>query len=233
MAELATPGDDQRNDLGQLGEPLFDLPLSGWYWQVTRLDTPTHDIRASNSLFAERLPTLADAGVQPGVGGSRKGFATGPDDRRLRIVERLIDAGDQGRYLVQVAATPEDVDAGIGRFGIYVGMTFSLLALALVGSTALQVRFGLRPLRRLQEGVAAIRRGEGERIVGNFPRDILPLASELNLLIASNKEIVERARTHVGNLAHALKTPLSVIMNEADAQTGCEPLADKGASRLG
>ena len=212
VAELAAPGDNPRVELGALGEPLFELPLSGWYWQVTRLDGTTPDVRGSNSLFTERLPKLEAAG--DAAGGPQKAYVSGPDDRRLRMVQRLIDAGDQGRYLVQVAAAPDDMERDITRFQAALGITFSALALALVGSTALQVRFGLRPLRRLQAGVAAIRQGEGERIDGSFPRDISPLASELNLLIASNREIVERARTHAGNLAHALKTPLSVINNE-------------------
>src|SRR5258707_1091482 len=70
-------------------------------------------------------------------------------------------------------------------------------------------------------GTGRIRRGEGEKIDGDFPQDIAPLAGELNLLIAANREVVERARTQVGNLAHALKTPLSVIVNEAaDDETG-------------
>jgi signal transduction histidine kinase len=99
------------------------------------------------------------------------------------------------------------------------------LAFALVGATALQVRYGLRPLRRLQDEVAAIRRGDSEKIDGAFPEDLAPLAGELNLLIAANREVVERARTHVGNLAHALKTPLSVIANEANSHAS--PLADK------
>ena len=80
-------------------------------------------------------------------------------------------------------------------------------------------------LRDLQEGVAAIRRGEAERIGGDFPPDIAPLAAEVNLLLDANREVVERARTQVGNLAHALKTPLSVIVNEADA--GSPTLAEK------
>ncbi|WP_319936524.1 sensor histidine kinase [Lichenihabitans sp. Uapishka_5] len=212
VAELAAPGDGPRTELGALGEPLFELPLSGWYWQVSRLDTAEPDIRGSTSLFTERLPKLDG----PGEAGAGKAYVMGPDDRRLRMVQRLIDAGDQGRYLVQVAAAPDDMERAITRFKAALGLTFSALAVALVASTALQVRFGLRPLRRLQDGVAAIRRGEGERIAGSFPRDIAPLASELNLLIAANREIVERARTHAGNLAHALKTPLSVITNETD-----------------
>ena len=88
------------------------------------------------------------------------------------------------------------------------------------------MRYGLEPLLApAGEGVAAIRRGQGERIGGDFPQDIAPLAGELNLLLDANREVVERARTQVGNLAHALKTPLSVIINEAD--TDNSSLSDK------
>jgi signal transduction histidine kinase len=220
VADVATPGDETRIAPGQLGEPQFELTLSGWYWQITRLDSDKPDIKASRSLFAARLPRLADTGVPPGLGGARQGYATGPDGRLLRIVEREIDVGDEGIYLVQVAATTEEIEDRIRNFQLELAATFFILALALVGTTALQVRYGLRPLRLLQDGVAAIRRGESERIVGAFPKDLAPLADELNLLIGSNRDIVERARTHVGNLAHALKTPLSVIVNEAEANAG-------------
>ncbi len=216
-------GQDSRAEVGQLGDPQFELTLSGWYWQITRLDGPKPEIRASRSLFAARLPRLADAGVPAGVGGSRRGYARGPDDRPLRVVERVIDTGDDGIFLVQVAATTEEIDAQMRQFELDLTVTFAILALALVGSSALQLRFGLLPLRRLQEGVTSIRRGETERIEGVFPRDIAPLASELNLMIAANRDVVERARTQVGNLAHALKTPLSVIVNEAASEEGAFP----------
>ena len=150
---------------------------------------------------------------------------TGPDDRRLRLVERVIDAGDEGRYLIQVAANAEEIESDIESFEYALGATFLLLAVALVGSMALAVRFGLSPLRALQEGVAAIRRGEAEQVNGDFPQDIAPLAAEVNLLLEANREVVERARTQVGNLAHALKTPLSVLINEAEA--GSPTLAEK------
>jgi signal transduction histidine kinase len=80
----------------------------------------------------------------------------------------------------------------------------------------LQIRFGLQPLKNLRAGLSAIRRGEAERIPGEYPQDIAPLAQDLNLLLDTNREILERARTQVGNLAHALKTPLSVIVNEVE-----------------
>ncbi len=208
---------------GQLGEPQFELTRSGWYWQVSRVDSAL--VKTSRSLFAARLPSLAEAGVAADATGLRKGDVIGPDERRLRMVERVIDVGADGQWLVQVAANAEEVSAQTRWFVFALFASFLTLGAALVGATALQVRYGLRPLRRLQDEVAAIRRGESDRIDGAFPEDLAPLAGELNLLIASNREVVERARTHVGNLAHALKTPLSVIANEANADAS--PLADK------
>ncbi len=111
------------------------------------------------------------------------------------------------------------------QFEYALSATFLALAAALIGSTGLAVRFGLRPLRRLRDGLSAIRRGEAERIAGEYPDDLAPLAAELNLLLDANREVVRRARTQVGNLAHALKTPLSVIVNEAEA--GSPPLGEK------
>ena len=225
VADVATPGDDQRLEPGQLGEPQFELTLSGWYWEVTRLDVDKPEFRASRSLFAAQLPRLSSLGVQAGLGGSRSGYALGPEGRRIRIVEREIDVGDSGIYLVQVAATTDEVEARIWRFDLSLALTFGFLAIALAGATAQQVRFGLRPLRALREEVSAIRQGERDKIEGRFSEDLALLAGELNLLISSNREILERARTQVGNLAHALKTPLSVLLN--DARTEDTALAEK------
>lgn len=225
VADIATPGEERRTEPGQLGLPQFELVLSGWYWQVTRLGTDTPEIKASRSLFAARLPHLADLGVEVGLGGARRGYAKGPDERTLRILERVIDVGDNGVYLVQVAAATVELEAEIAAFELNLALTFTVLALALVGSSVLQVRYGLEPLRQLRESVAAIRRGEAEKVGGGFPLDIAPLAEELDLLVDANRDVVERARNDVGNLAHALKTPLSVIINEAATDPG--PLAEK------
>ncbi|MGO9673894.1 MAG: sensor histidine kinase [Methylocella sp.] len=225
VADIASPGETAEINPEELSDPQFALALSGWYWQITRLDSDKQQIRSSRSLFAARLPRLADVGVPAGLGGARRGYAIGPDGRRLRIVERVIDTGDNGIYLVQVAATTGEIEAAIERFDAYLVVTFALLAVALIASSALQLRYGLAPLRQLQEGVAAIRRGESESIAGALSPDLAPLAGELNLLIGANRAVVERARTQVGNLAHALKTPLSVIINEAALEGG--PFAHK------
>ena len=201
--------------------PQFELAFSGWYWQITRTDVNPPEIRASKSLFATQLPQLV--AVAKDHGDILSGYAVGPGGHELRMIQREIDAGDDGRFLVQVAANADVIQAQERSFELGLAATFLALALALIGSTALAVRFGLRPLRVLREGVAAIRRGEAEHIAGEFPQDVAPLATEVNQLIDANREIVERARTQVGNLAHALKTPLSVLMNEADSMSPALP----------
>ena len=216
VANVAIPNDETKSGAQAAIAPQFELAFSGWYWQITRTDVNPPEIRASKSLFATQLPNLPTVG-DPGA--ILSGYVIGPGGHELRMIERAIDAGDEGRFLVQVAANADVIEGQERSFEWALAATFLTLALALIGSTALAVRFGLRPLRVLQEGVAGIRRGEAERIVGEFPQDVAPLATEVNQLIDANREIVERARTQVGNLAHALKTPLSVLMNEADAMS--------------
>src|SRR3954470_21014331 len=207
-----------------LGEPLFDLPLSGWYWQTTRLNSAKSEVKSSRSLWDGGLPHLEDLNVPTGPDGTRKRYVNGPEDQRLRLVERTVDLGEEGRYLVAVAGDAQEVEEEAQSFDRALTVTFGLLAVVLLLTTMFQVRFGLAPLKRISESLAAIRSGKAERLEGVFPEEIAPLARETNALIDANREIVERARTHVGNLAHALKTPLSVIVNEA---RGDDPLAVK------
>jgi signal transduction histidine kinase len=226
VADVATPEENAGKSPQPVGEPLFDLPLSGWYWQVTRLDAPTRDVRSSRSLWDATLPQLGDANAGAAPGGTRQGYAEGPEGQRLRIVEQTIDLGEEGRYLVAVAGDPAEVDEEIHSFDSALVLTFGVLAIVLLLTTTFQVRFGLAPLKRISEGLAAIRSGAAERLEGAFPVEIAPLARETNALIEANREIVDRARTHVGNLAHALKTPISVMLNEATSH-GDNPLARK------
>jgi signal transduction histidine kinase len=230
VADLAAPTESDRQPIGDLGEPRFDLPLSGWYWQVMRIDGERPVIRTSRSLVGGQLARLQEAGVAE-TRGTRRDYTIGPDDRRLRQFEREIDAGEDGRYVIAVAAPADEVLDDIRDFRNALAITFGLLFLALVASTFFQVRLGLGPLRRLSGAVGDVRVGAQTRIEGSYPREVSPLASELNQLIDANREILDRARTQVGNLAHALKTPLSVIVNEADTNPG--PLADKVGEQAG
>jgi signal transduction histidine kinase len=226
VADVAAPDEAGEKFPQSLGEPLFELPLSGWYWQVTRLDPGKTDVRSSRSLWDGGLPHLQDRGIAASANGSREGYVDGPEDQRLRLVERTIDLGEEGHYLVAVAGDAIEITDETRTFDQALLVTFSALAVVLLLTTMFQVRFGLAPLKRISESLAAIRSGRAERLEGNFPVEIAPLARETNALIEANREIVERARTHVGNLAHALKTPLSVMVNEAAARAP-DPFADK------
>ena len=215
VADVASPEESAEKFPQSLGEPLFELPLSGWYWQVTRLDPQKPEVRSSRSLWDSALPRLEGGKIPTDAGGSRVGYVQGPENQRLRMFERTIDLGDEGRYLIAVAGDAAEIDDEMRTFNEALAVTFCVLAVVLLLTTMFQVRFGLAPLKRISESLAAIRSGNAERLEGTFPVEIAPLARETNALIEANREIVQRARTHVGNLAHALKTPLSVIVNEA------------------
>ncbi|ACI93690.1 two-component sensor histidine kinase [Afipia carboxidovorans OM5] len=227
IAEVGSP-DDQKNpekSIPALGEPLFELPLSGWYWQIESVDPSKQDARASRSLWDATLPQL-DEKIPLSPLGVRLGYVKGPEDQNLRVVERPIDLGSEGTYLVTVAGDAGEIFAETRLFDWYLGSTFVALTVVLLLTTLFQVRFGLAPLKRISNSLADIRSGKAERLEGRFPVEIAPLARETNALLDANRAIVERARTHVGNLAHALKTPLSVIINEANTRHA-DPFAGK------
>jgi len=226
VAEVATPDEPPDHQFQSLGEPLFELPLSGWYWQITRTDTEKDDARASRSLWDKKLPKLEDHGAELSAAGIRQGYVEGPEGQTLRIVERPVDLGADGKFLVDVAGDASEIFDETRNFDYYLGGTFGALSIVLVLTTIFQVRFGLAPLKRISDAIADIRSGRAERLEGEFPVEIAPLARETNALIDANREIVERARTHVGNLAHAIKTPLSVIVNEATSHSS-DPFAEK------
>src|SRR3954469_9553688 len=226
VADVATPDEPVDRQFQSLGEPLFELPLSGWYWQVTRTDGGKPEARSSRSLWDKKLPKLEDRGVELTAAGIRIGYVDGPESQTLRMVERPVDLGADGKFLVMVAGDASEIFEETRAFDYYLAGTFAALSIVLVLTTIFQVRFGLAPLKRISDSIADIRSGRAERLEGEFPVEIAPLARETNALIDANREIVERARTHVGNLAHAIKTPLSVIVNEAGAHPA-DPFAAK------
>jgi signal transduction histidine kinase len=226
VADLTSPEEPGEKFPQSLNEKLFDLPLSGWYWQVTRLDEKKPDVRSSRSLWDGGLPHLQRAEVPTEIGEPRTGYVQGPEDVKLRLAELTLDLGDDGRFLVAVAGDAAEIEDETYAFYRVLAITFGALTVVLLLTTMFQVRFGLAPLKRISEALAAIRSGTAERLEGKFPDEIAPLARETNALIEANRQIVERARTHVGNLAHALKTPLSVMVNEA-ASRGEDPFAVK------
>ena len=202
---------------GSLGEPLFGLPSSGWYWEIKSLGAAPLAFK-SISLVSEALKLPSEVGIAPDETEIRKAYLPGPDNQALRILEREItitQQDQQRRYVYAVAGDATEIDDEVGAFGTMLAIAFCMLGAGLLIATFFQVRYGLRPLRDIRDKLAAIRSGKASKLEGSLPDEIQPLQEELNALIQSNQAIIERARTHVGNLAHALKTPLSVITNEA------------------
>ena len=198
-------------------EPLFEQTHSGWYWQVKPIDQPSTRWRVSASLATASLESPIERKFPADATGTRWMNVKGPSGEPIRIVE-LIDTlrHEPGpRYSITVAGPIEELNARVAEFGRRLTFALALAGLGLLATTLFQVRFGLLPLRQIERGLSAIRSGEKTHLDGQLPTEIEPLQIELNALIKSNQDIVDRARTQVGNLAHALKTPLAVITNEA------------------
>ena len=196
------------------------LPLSGWYWQVSALDgRPDHEL-VSESLLDNRLRP-ADLQNRARDDGARPLHLIDQSGTQLRGIEqRFTLFGGKQQFSFLVAGNFDELKREIAAFTQTLWAVLAVLGMGLLAAILVQVRFGLRPLRRLQDELAAIRSGAEERLAGRYPVEIEPVSNELNLLLQSNTEIVDRARTQVGNLAHALKTPLSVLSNEARIHGG-------------
>ena len=222
------------DEAGRIAAPAFTDPqtlrvYSGEYWEIA---TPLpggalHAVIRSRSLWDEALsPPMAASGVlERAIGKTQFYDARGPLRQTLRIAileGRLPRIAQPLVFMAAEDRAPLDRDAR--TFGATIAVALVLLGAGLIIAVIVQVRVGLQPLFALRREVAAVRTGAAERLSGTWPVELEPLASELNALVAHNHEVVERQRTHVGNLAHALKTPLSVILSEAAARPG--PLAD-------
>ncbi len=204
-----------------VGEPLFFKPLSGAYWQIRSTEQKTEPVFKSDSLAGETYKTPSEIGVKPDAKQIREAYIEGPEGQMLRVLERDIDFGQENEsrvFSISVAYDTAELDQEARYLTNTIVLTLALLGAGLLLATFFQVRFGLSPLQEIGARIAAIRSGEETRLEGDPPDEILPLQEELNALIEANISVVDRARTHVGNLAHALKTPLSVIINEAASQ---------------
>lgn len=200
------------------GEGLFVHTHSGWYWQMKPLDGKPAETLQSRSLAGDLLPLPSEHGVEPNDKEVRWADLIGPAQQGVRVAEMIYQfgVGDAAqRYSVAVAGRLSEVEDNLAAFRTQLVQALALVGIGLMAATLFQVRFGLFPLTRIERGLAAIRSGVASRLEGPVPAEVRPLQQELNALLKSNHEIVERSRTHVGNLAHALKTPLAVLINEA------------------
>ncbi|MFD2237057.1 ATP-binding protein [Aureimonas populi] len=208
-------------DLGDLD---YSRPLSGWYWEVIPVGEGTSGRLSSFSLGPAQVEAVSPEDVPFDIQYQRSYAAEGLDGERLHVEEAeiVLDPGDHvARFRVMGNASL--VDADVASFNRRLALYFGLFGLGSIFVNAMAILYGLRPLKRVRRALGEVRAGRAERLVGPFPTEIRPLATEMNALIDNNRRVVERARTQVGNLAHSLKTPIAVLTNEAGAIGG-----DKG-----
>ncbi|MBI1906600.1 MAG: sensor histidine kinase [Rhodocyclales bacterium] len=222
-AHLVVDGRGAVSLSAQLSDPRLARPYAGLYWQVDRVagdgDVAEAGVLRSRSLWDVVLAVPDDA---PMDGEIHRHGVTGPGQMPLRMMERVVKPGEpaHGAFRLIVAADEALMLEPARRLTGLLVVALAVLGLGLVIAAVVQVVGALAPLRQLQRALGAVRGGQAGRIEGRFPVEIQPLVSEFNTVLGENAEVVERARTHAGNLAHALKTPLSILANAAREADG-------------
>jgi signal transduction histidine kinase len=206
------PGNEVVLTRDAVADQRFLEPGSGLYWQISARGAEPFP---SRSLWDRRLAYGTAHNDRTVHVYDSNQFS----DEKLRIVERDVELpGSPTHWRFQVAQSRDGLDDQIAILRRTVIRSFAVLGVGLVVLAALQTLYGLWPLRRVREEIAALRDGRAPRTPRSMPREVAPLVDELDALVAHNERQAEEARRHAGNLAHALKTPLTVIMNAATAQ---------------
>jgi signal transduction histidine kinase len=188
----------------------FERPLGGAYWQVTG---PEGTVVTSRSFWDQTLPP-----ARADHDGVLLRDAVGPRGEPLRVAERdVLPPGATAPVHVAVALSRAAAEAEAVRLRTVLLSVFGLLGLGLLAGVVATVVAGLAPLRRVRRALAEVRAGTRQHLDVAVPSEIAPVVAEIDALLAANRTTVERARTHVGNLAHALKTPLAVLRNALEA----------------
>jgi signal transduction histidine kinase len=196
-----------------LADPRFEQPLSGLYWQIVK--QPSGPVLRSRSLWDEALDLPVDRLPAPEV---HRHVIRGPDGAALLVVERSVDlparAGG-GAIRAIVAIDRAEIHAAGRAFAGELAPSLALLFAVLLAAAWVQVSVGLRPLDTIRRKLAAIRAGAAARMGEDFPDEVRPLAAEVDSLLAAQDTSLERARGHAADLAHGLKTPLTVLADDA------------------
>lgn len=206
-----------------LGDLRFSEPASGWYWSVEPVSGGVTGVLNSSSMI-QAIPSPTPAEV-PFNRNYQRNYATqGIRGERLEVFESEFELDAKGRVArFRVMGNLTELDTEVASFERRLATYLIIFGIGMILINAIAILLGLQPLRRVRQALAMVREGTASRLDGRFPTEIEPLANETNALIENNKRIVERSRTQVGNLAHSLKTPLAVLLNEGRALGG-----DKG-----
>ena len=201
-------------------DPAYGRVFSGRYWQIVDAGQSGEDsiLIVSRSLWDETLAASQDLRDQAEAAPGQivTGRAKGPAGEPLRVVAQAVLLPDREGVVIMMAGEDRrPADRDVRNFAITSAVLLLGFAAAIAAGVFFQVRIGLAPVLRMRNSVADVREGRSERVDGQFPVELQPLADELNAMLDHSRELVERSRTHVGNLAHALKTPIAVLTNEA------------------
>lgn len=214
-----------------LGDLRFTVPRSGWYWSVEPVSGVTG--RLASLSLTQPLGSPTPQEVPFNTQFQRSYLADGLAGEAIEVFESEFVLDQDNRVArFRVMGNRTELEDDIAAFDHTLYLYLSLFGIGMIAINALAILIGLRPLGRVRQSLAEIRAGAAQRLEGDFPREIAPLANETNELIDSNRRIVERSRTQVGNLAHSLKTPLAVLTNEARAIGGAKGdlIADQAAA---
>lgn len=191
----------------RLSDPRFLPKDSGFYWRV---EAENGASIGSPSLAGRPLPL--PAGISGG--GERHVYVNGPSGP-LRLVQRTFAAPGAGPLRMGIGVDQRLLDEVLARFNWTLFLSLAIIACGLISAAILQVWFGLRPLSGMRHALSEVRMGRASRLPEDLPSEVRPLAADLNALLEGNLEMLRRARTQAGNLAHALKTPLAILLDEA------------------
>ncbi|MCQ2004874.1 ATP-binding protein [Rhizobium sp. NRK18] len=207
----------------QLGNLDFQQPASGWYWMVEPIGDYKAEPLVSSSLGDIKLPVISTTAVPFDANYERLYSEPDGAGNTVMIAETEVIMDNDGRIArFRVAGNTQVVEDDVRYFSHRLYLALGVFGFGSLVINALAILLGLRPLDRARKALEKIRGGESEKLPENFPREIQPLANEVNALIESNRRIVERARMQVGNLAHSLKTPIAVLLNESRVINGAQ-----------
>ncbi len=208
-AELDPFGEVRFNRI--LGDQRFLEPNSGFYWQISGGGVEPYP---SRSLWDERLAVREDAQAYETVFYD----SDQPELGTLRLAQRTVALpGSDVEWQFVVAANREELDQQIADIRAILAWSFAVLGIGLFLMAMAQTWYGLGPLRRVRKAIAHIRTAGANRVTDPLPLEVQPMVDELNALLEHSELQAEEARRHAGNLAHALKTPLTVLTNAASA----------------
>ena len=203
-----------------IGDPRYFQPYSGWYWQI---NDGAKTLARSRSMWDQVFT------IDKRLIGGRSQFVSQVqsndnqlkkiEKKKLHIIQREISfPGYKNPVTFTVSGDTQEYQENIKKFDNTLSTILIALGVGLMFAVFLQVNFGLLPLNKIKTALFKIRNGDEKNLQDPYPLEVQPLATEINNLLEHNEKIIERAKTHVGNLAHVLKTPLAVVSNEIDGK---------------